>query len=681
MNENMNSRNPIQQDKCLSSSACQDILNEFSAKIFQIFTIAPDQYASASSLISVLTYEEKIADGIWELAKQRITNIDISTDTLIHALEKIGVINLRNIAVEYMFSNLVIQRFQIEGFDSSHFWQHCVSVATIARNLARIIHFRLEDEAWFAGLFHDVGQLYLISSGTEEYNEFLSSAQDTEISFAEQERSLFGTGHDEFGANFLEKCGFSNQLVVSVKHHHQDYDEKTLGLEGARLTALLQLSDFVAWSLGFGSFKGVSTPVLPPQTRRIISLKRLGISRLFKMIEPHLQRNFDIYGIPMPSDNMVKEKLFHVNVELGRLRTRYLYLMRKHNNYLEKANEIYSKHAKILMTPHQSLERNLIFKNTLRTVRENLGLKDIMVFGFNQESRSIAVCEYPGATPFDSSCLGKVVRVDENDSNILACLRSRKGVRIQGVTPAEREILNLLNAHWTIMIPIVGAGNIHGLVCLVDKTQEDMDDPEMYAPLNLLFHEMAMALDNASLYASAKRRANQDKLTGVLSRAALDESFSLAFRQASQRGEDFCIAVVDIDFFKKINDKFGHLQGDRVLRLVARVLKTSLRAGSILGRYGGEEFVIILKRTGLQAACRCCERMRLRVENLGKTLSKKLPDFRLTISIGLAEFQSDLKNAVQLFDMADNALYRAKNSGRNQVACHQSKNALELRKQ
>ncbi len=298
MNNTINSQHHPQQEPCLSSSSCKDILNELSVKISEIFAIAPDQYASVSSLISVLTFDQKLAEGIWKLARQRITNVDASTDTLVQAFERIGIINLRHIAIEYIFSNFVTHRLRIEGFDASHYWQHCVSVATIARNIARLIHFRLEDDAWLAGLFHDVGKLYLISCGSEEYNEFFSTAQDPEIPLADQERSVFGTGHDEYGAHFLGKCGFPDQLVVSVRHHHQDYDEKSLGLEGARLTALLQLSDFVAWSLGFGSHKGVGMPVLPPQTRRIISLKRLGISHLYTMVEPHLQRNFDIYGIP-----------------------------------------------------------------------------------------------------------------------------------------------------------------------------------------------------------------------------------------------------------------------------------------------------------------------------------------------------------------------------------------------
>jgi diguanylate cyclase (GGDEF) domain len=122
--------------------------------------------------------------------------------------------------------------------------------------------------------------------------------------------------------------------------------------------------------------------------------------------------------------------------------------------------------------------------------------------------------------------------------------------------------------------------------------------------------------------------------------------------------------MLDIDFFKQVNDRFSHQVGDEVLRELAEILRSESRSNDIIGRYGGEEFVIILPETPLLKAVAACEKMRLIIQ--AHDWRKIHPDLSITVSIGVVELTSQ-ENIDQLLSAADKKLYEAKRTGRNRV--------------
>jgi len=168
--------------------------------------------------------------------------------------------------------------------------------------------------------------------------------------------------------------------------------------------------------------------------------------------------------------------------------------------------------------------------------------------------------------------------------------------------------------------------------------------------------------------------ASTDHLTGLLNRRAFIENAQTLRKRLAKRGEPVAVLMFDLDHFKSINDRFGHSAGDEVLRLFARVTKTSTRLSDIIGRLGGEEFIAIVPGN-IEVAEKIAERVRTAFENAGAVI-ESLP-IAATVSIGAASSYDAAMTVDALIAKADAALYRAKHEGRNRVVSTESENASE----
>lgn len=166
------------------------------------------------------------------------------------------------------------------------------------------------------------------------------------------------------------------------------------------------------------------------------------------------------------------------------------------------------------------------------------------------------------------------------------------------------------------------------------------------------------------MYSHTKHMSLTDPLTGLYNRRHFDSCIEREFLRSKRYGGNFSLAIVDIDFFKKINDNYGHLCGDFVLKEVAYLILDNFRKTDLVFRYGGEEFVIILTETDIEGARVSMERLRERVES-NKFIYNSEP-LSLTISCGISTTQN-VESINEFIDNADKALYKAKQDGRNRV--------------
>ena len=166
------------------------------------------------------------------------------------------------------------------------------------------------------------------------------------------------------------------------------------------------------------------------------------------------------------------------------------------------------------------------------------------------------------------------------------------------------------------------------------------------------------------MYTRTKHLSLTDALTGLYNRRHFESNFEREFLRAKRYNSNLSIAVIDIDFFKKVNDTYGHACGDYVLKEVAFMINEAFRKTDMVFRYGGEEFVVILTETDCKSAIIPLERLRKSVECNNFKYSGN--DLKVTISIGITSQINTCETPAQMFDLADKALYEAKNNGRNQ---------------
>ena len=211
--------------------------------------------------------------------------------------------------------------------------------------------------------------------------------------------------------------------------------------------------------------------------------------------------------------------------------------------------------------------------------------------------------------------------------------------------------------------PLVLAGMVVGVL----ETGEAEPDPDTEQVLQALLSTAAAALESAHLHSASRELAEMDALTGLPNRRRFEADIEQEWDRCRRYGRPMSVVMVDLDHFKELNDANGHLYGDEVLHGAATAIASVLRTSDTAYRYGGEEFVVLLRETGLEDGVAVADRVRGAVEHF--PLHGRAPV--VTASAGVAERASTMAHHTELVDKADLALYEAKAAGRNRVVTAQ----------
>ena len=228
-----------------------------------------------------------------------------------------------------------------------------------------------------------------------------------------------------------------------------------------------------------------------------------------------------------------------------------------------------------------------------------------------------------------------------------------------------------LKSHLTL--PLAAEGEISGCISL-NSDQPNAFDAQDLQFFSVIGYQMAATLKHFQRFSSIKNIAIYDTLTGLYNRRYFEERLGVEAQKSFYSGTPLSLVMVDIDLFKKVNDTFGHTEGDQILCKISSLLKTSVRKKDTVARYGGEEFILILPEAGLEESFVIAERIRRLVEDTPFEVGEA--QVNLTISMGISNFPSHrAKSKEELVKMADQALYDAKRGGRNKVCIYTGKSS------
>lgn len=260
------------------------------------------------------------------------------------------------------------------------------------------------------------------------------------------------------------------------------------------------------------------------------------------------------------------------------------------------------------------------------------------------------------------------LRDESTGVNVLSYPNDCKDEKILELTK-NHDKTELINNGKIYALPMMFENkNVGSLVAKSTAGEISVKDREY---LEQLSNQMAITINRANVYAEILKHATLDALTGFYNRRQLEERIKQEVSNAKRQHAPLCGIMTDIDFFKNVNDTYGHAAGDLVLKTIAKVIRGQLREYDIAGRYGGEEFSILLPFTKINEAQMVAERLRQTVENKVIDISKVAPEseqknIKITLSLGIYEIKEN-DSEDDLMKKADKALYQAKNTGRNKV--------------
>ncbi len=355
--------------------------------------------------------------------------------------------------------------------------------------------------------------------------------------------------------------------------------------------------------------------------------------------------------------------------------------------------------ADYLRKPIDPDELVLVVQRTLersRLLRENVRLRDVL--GTIEACRALTPCLDPGEiypTALDlvlrsisrarglalfhraipSRADGVVFRgfSEAEETSLRRALVERKRVNLDEIV--ETGLLEASPVHEALReagvavarvlaLPLHGAESEGGVLWVVED-ERPFGEGEVERARLVAAHAV-LSLRNAERYTRAKERAFVDDVTEVYNARYLQEAATREIRRAERYGTELTVLFLDLDRFKLVNDRYGHLVGSQTLRRLSQVLGNCVRQVDTLARYGGDEFTILLVDTGCETGCAVAERIRRTVAETAFETGGGSP-LHLTVSVGVATYPSHGRTREELLDASDKAMYRAKSAGRNRV--------------
>ena len=204
--------------------------------------------------------------------------------------------------------------------------------------------------------------------------------------------------------------------------------------------------------------------------------------------------------------------------------------------------------------------------------------------------RTLKIIEYFDASDTGMDLKSIEIPVDKTAGGFIDCLRDKTPARITGKTDGEKKALLKFRIKEMVIVPFCSHNKVIGILGMDNITSKKIISPDVVSSIAIVANELGIAMENAAVYREVKAISLKDGLTGLLNRLAINELLAKSFRKAVAGQETLSLVMLDIDFFKKINDTFGHQVGDIILKLIATTLKKLSRPFEHVGRYDGKRY-------------------------------------------------------------------------------------------
>jgi len=320
----------------------------------------------------------------------------------------------------------------------------------------------------------------------------------------------------------------------------------------------------------------------------------------------------------------------------------------------------------VVETISQSLDLTKVLPNVLGCVLDNFSASKGVVVLVDRDDKMLRLAGHRGLSEVS---LGKIVSDGQGCTGDVILMK--KPIRVSGDEEGEESVPGLEKdeIRSALVVPISVRGEVLGAFGVYSAKKDRFTEKDE-ALLMAIGSQTGVAVENARLYEQTLDLARMDGLTCMFNRRHLMERLAQEIDRAERYQNSLSLMILDMDKFKSFNDAYGHIKGDELLKAFSSILKDTVRTSDIAGRYGGEEFCVVLPNTSIKGAALIAERIRKAVEGLAIPMAEGQPAAGRTVSVGVTEFSSG-DSLEKLLAAADAALYRAKDGGRNRVELSQ----------
>jgi len=646
--------------KQTAQSILKDEIKHFhlvSPAALKLLKLTNDDDARIDSLSHIIETEPVLAAKILKQVNSAAYALPTKMTSINRAVNLLGFSTVRQLALNLQFHDKLVQQNSTKTFDLLFFWQHCLYVASLSKRIAVALDYPDPDLVYTGGLLHDIGKIVLEAHGRITYSDFIRSIGNNKHSTKEQERSFFGITHTEMGHAFCLEWQLPTSITAIVACHHDQPAEASPYAQFKTEIAIVSFANYIAWIQGIGSATYDSHPALQSELLETIDVDRLNLEVLLQQVDQDMQTNQEFYDTRLPGLTTLRAALVKATINLSQISTDKALATTPASN----------KKSSSLTAPHHSLNPNEFIPWTLEAIQDEFSFDRCIMFTVDPKRRCLLAPYWWPKSALSAELQPFEVDISDISGLLLKCLREKKAVLIKADIEYDNPIIQRLKTTEFIAIPVVHHNNLVGMLyadnALSKKTMHEQLLPEIMP----IAYELGVAIFNAKQYGQEKKHAQIDHLTQLYNKRMVNNFLADIFQGDKSILTNIAIGFIDIDRFKQLNDTCGHQAGDDALKIVADILRNSGRPGDLIGRYGGEEFLFVLKNTDEAGAYGYAERIRSEIERRGKILSQRFHGQIMTASIGVSLYSPRYTKYTDMIEVADQAMYRAKNEGRNRT--------------
>lgn len=619
----------------------------------KLLTLTNDDNARIDSLSRIIETEPVLTAKILRQVNSAAYALPNKITSTNRAVTLLGFSTVRQLALNLLIYNNLKRQNPSQLFNLLFFWQHCLYVASLSKRIAIALNYPDPDLVYTGGLLHDIGKVVLEAHGRVTYSDFIASIGNNQQSTLEEERNFFGVTHTEMGHIFCLEWQLPASITAIVAFHHNQPTEASPHAQFNSAIAIVSFADYIAWIQGIGSAAQLNShPTLQQAVLEAIDLEKLNIETLLQQVDQDMQSTQEFYNIQLPSLTTLRATLVKATINLSQM---------NEDNTVVAAPKL----STCLTAPHHSLNPDDFIPRTLEAIQDEFSFDRCIMFTIDPKRRClIASYDWPESTLPSKKPLFEI-NINSLSGLLLTCLREKKAVVINTKTEPDDPIIQQLKTTEFIAIPVAHHNKLLGVLYADNSLSKKPLSEQLLPEIKPIAYELGIAIFNAKQYHLEKKNAQIDHLTQLFNKRMINQFLTAIFQEDGAALPNLAIGFVDIDKFKRLNDSCGHQAGDDALKIVADILRNLTRPGDFIGRYGGEEFLFVLRNTNETGAYGYAERIRAEIERRGKIMSQRFHGHNLTVSIGVSLYSEHYTDYTDMIETADQAMYQAKNAGRN----------------